>query len=449
MGRRGSSPLTRGAREPGVLITISQRIIPAHAGSTPPTALGGDRTPDHPRSRGEHRIDRGSIGSPFGSSPLTRGAQTIASVDWEARRIIPAHAGSTNARLAPSVPATDHPRSRGEHPTRRLRSPSNPGSSPLTRGARRCRIHQGPRRRIIPAHAGSTPTPLAWRLRVPDHPRSRGEHSPVLRSIVQRDGSSPLTRGALASAWVANQTCRIIPAHAGSTIRSFGQRQTITDHPRSRGEHDDDGEGPLVCGGSSPLTRGALWVGEITHWVLRIIPAHAGSTLASTLPMALLTDHPRSRGEHRRLRVVRRLPPGSSPLTRGAPASARLLRLSARIIPAHAGSTVWCRTVAFRAAGSSPLTRGAPYQVLTKLLQRRIIPAHAGSTTRSRTFGTGSSDHPRSRGEHAEQHCHIPRPPGSSPLTRGARDPVRDPGRKQRIIPAHAGSTMSRGANLC
>ena len=34
----------------------------------------------------------------------------------------------------------------------------------------------------------------------------------------------------------------------------------------------------MIEGGSSPHTRGALAVDDVEEWVLRIIPAYAGST---------------------------------------------------------------------------------------------------------------------------------------------------------------------------
>ena len=72
-----------------------------------------------------------------------------------------------------------------------------------------------------------------------------------------------------------------------------------SDHPRSRGEHDERGDRTPHGLGSSPLTRGARW----------------GVLADGVAPR----DHPRSRGEHLRMMS------SHTDLT--------------WIIPAHAGST--------------------------------------------------------------------------------------------------------------
>ena len=111
-----------------------------------------------------------------GSSPLTRGALIDSSSPLLPRRLIPAHAGSTNVRSYYDYPWEAHPRSRGEHPTPHLTTTLAPGSSPLTRGAPFNSIGVITRHRLIPAHAGSTDIGSRG-LRLPEaHPRSRGEH---------------------------------------------------------------------------------------------------------------------------------------------------------------------------------------------------------------------------------------------------------------------------------
>ena len=53
-----------------------------------------------------------------------------------ARRIIPAYAGSTRDRVLGDNPLRDHPRIRGEHAQTELANSTAAGSSPHTRGAR-------------------------------------------------------------------------------------------------------------------------------------------------------------------------------------------------------------------------------------------------------------------------------------------------------------------------
>ena len=91
------------------------------------------------------------------------------------------------------------------------------------------------------------------------------------------------------------------------------------DHPRIRGEHQDPTEPSQENIGSSPHTRGALW--------LAIRRARLGE------------DHPRIRGEHAQLRDCLVDVSGSSPHTRGARLDAVDARRVHGIIPAYAGST--------------------------------------------------------------------------------------------------------------
>ena len=149
-------------------------------------------------------------------------------------------------------------------------------------------------------------------------------------------------------------------------------------HPRSRGENMVvcDRSGQSV--GSSPLTRGKRVDFEaVTHWA-GLIPAHAGKTWRVSRAYCRVWAHPRSRGENI-TRVV-------------------------RVIRHH---------------GSSPLTRGKLFHALMPVLPQRLIPAHAGKTAFPLRTPSGSSAHPRSRGENPFQRCPLHRLTGSSPLTRG------------------------------
>ena len=93
--RRGSSPHTRGAPDQPVGAALLTGIIPAYAGSTwfreRPTASAAD----HPRIRGEHALRVRGDFQGVGSSPHTRGALLFDRPLVDRRRIIPAYAGST------------------------------------------------------------------------------------------------------------------------------------------------------------------------------------------------------------------------------------------------------------------------------------------------------------------------------------------------------------------
>ena len=141
----------------------------------------------------------------------------------------------------------------------------------------------------------------------------------------------------------------------------------------------------------------------------------------------------------------------------------------ARLIPAHAGSTgalvtggahagahprsrgehVGLVHRGFNNAGSSPLTRGALAGKAKLAHTHGLIPAHAGSTMTRAGCSAPSGAHPRSRGEHFSLAVVISADLGSSPLTRGAHWPPAHPVRAARLIPAHAGSTRSKRTCRC
>ena len=92
-------------------------------------------------------------------------------------------------------------------------------------------------------------------------------------------------------------------------------------------------------------------------------------------------------------------------------------------------------------AGSSPLTRGKLSHETEVALQIRLIPAHAGKTLSACCLTPMTRAHPRSRGENTWLLPRGQRARGSSPLTRGKRCGLCPPGGGPRLIPAHAGKT--------
>ena len=94
----------------------------------------------------------------------------------------------------------------------------------------------------------------------------------------RRLGSSPLTRGKLAERGDENVERRLIPAHAGKTGRSLILAVSAAAHPRSRGENVALAEGVGPAMGSSPLTRGKPATCLRRACDSRLIPAHAGKT---------------------------------------------------------------------------------------------------------------------------------------------------------------------------
>ena len=213
------------------------------------------------------------------------------------------------------------------------------GTSPLTRGKqlRACPGHVTVGN--IPAHAGKTPAPTHQSAGTREHPRSRGENGVASVASLLQQGTSPLTRGKL---WLVRGSCRFggnIPAHAGKTHNRSEYVPLCPEHPRSRGENG----WPVWCGhglaGTSPLTRGKRGQQGQSWWAPWNIPAHAGKT-ATHLVFPLRTrEHPRSRGENGEVQVTNPHLPGTSPLTRGKPSNTLIRLIRLRNIPAHAGKT--------------------------------------------------------------------------------------------------------------
>ena len=144
---------------------LETRLIPAHAGKTSSEPLSLASRPAHPHSRRENRPM--TIVRPIhtGSSPLTRGKRGVLASDALRWRLIPAHAGKTLSRPLRALRRTAHPRSRGENSSAYVDSKSAPGSSPLTRGKRAVWPDMSEAERLIPAHAGKTLRFVTWVFR--------------------------------------------------------------------------------------------------------------------------------------------------------------------------------------------------------------------------------------------------------------------------------------------
>ena len=176
------------------------------------------------------------------------------------------------------------------------------GSSPLTRGKRPRHEREISISRLIPAHAGKTRRARSSRLWASAHPRSRGENQMPVSRTKAPGGSSPLTRGKLSHQRRLPACIRLIPAHAGKTLRVSLMTRTRPAHPRSRGEN------LIITGtrgaraGSSPLTRGKRRPPISCQRWRGLIPAHAGKTRSRDSGVSPREAHPRSRGENSSMR---------------------------------------------------------------------------------------------------------------------------------------------------
>ena len=256
--------------------------------------------------------------------------------------------------------------------------------------------------RIIPAHAGQTTRVRYGRQAASDHPRACGANPCLVNVVSDCAGSSPRMRGKLATRICRTANQRIIPAHAGQTMAEPGFLATITDHPRACGANPTPIR-PIIAGvGSSPRMRGKLRPVTARPSRIRIIPAHAGQTVSAVAQHNTLPDHPRACGANDHKRATHVCSSGSSPRMRGKRAGGK-----------HDGRRV------------------------------RIIPAHAGQTKSKRVRAFSMPDHPRACG--ANRFCPNARtaPAGSSPRMRGKHHGLRHPPTRLRIIPAHAGQTST------
>ena len=216
-----------------------------------------------------------------GSSPLTRGKPRRGKRPRGRQGLIHAHAGkTTEARRSPGRHRA-HPRSRGENQANGLIVTPHEGSSPLTRGKHRIRIHLSGSDGLIPAHAGKTSLLRTYLMRNRAHPRSRGENLHACIPDDYQPGSSPLTRGKPLGRVRDSMRARLIPAHAGKTRPYDLLRQHHWAHPRSRGENNEIKDRLNAIAGSSPLTRGKREISQDEFNRRGLIPAHAGKTLAN------------------------------------------------------------------------------------------------------------------------------------------------------------------------
>ncbi len=197
-----------------------------------------------------------------------------------------------------------------------------------------------------------------------------------------------------------------------------------------------------VARGSSPHTRGTPRLMARALVVLRFIPAHAGNTLSQRRCPWFWPVHPRTRGEHHVLAGHDNHGHGSSPHTRGTHRSMAAQVMRSGFIPAHAGNT---KRRSKPKSGSTvhPRTRGEHVGCHDEgQVPARFIPAHAGNTMIGMGRPYAEPVHPRTRGEHATNAVLPLGKGGSSPHTRGTQGPMRTTCVAVRFIPAHAGNTQ-------
>ena len=192
----GSSPHARGTPGHVQYLRGCRRFIPACAGNAYRRSDGLGPGPVHPRMRGER-----------------------VRCFWKMackKRFIPACAGNAAACKSCCADRSVHPRMRGERPLSEQQLTDDTGSSPHARGTLDNAQLHFLTARFIPACAGNAPVSAAARLPATVHPRMRGERRGKAVRSHGWPGSSPHARGTLlpVSWWQA--PIRFIPACAGN-----------------------------------------------------------------------------------------------------------------------------------------------------------------------------------------------------------------------------------------
>ena len=233
----------------------------------------------------------------------------------------------------------DHPRTRGDKGWTGRKETSWDGSPPHTRGQGRRGLHFLQFFGITPAHAGTSRAARSGRAAKKDHPRTRGDK--VTEKAPQQiwKGSPPHTRGQASHQKLTGWHKRITPAHAGTRNRCGGKLPVAWDHPRTRGDKGLPGQCSHSSFGSPPHTRGQENLTDVTQEENRITPAHAGTRRGRKRGRESMKDHPRTRGDKWSTPTKRARPIGSPPHTRGQGKMSSFTADSKRITPAHAGTS--------------------------------------------------------------------------------------------------------------
>ncbi len=153
-------------------------------------------------------------------------------------------------------------------------------------------------RGLIPARAGSTRRTGRCDRPAGAHPRASGEHRWSWSISQSSRGSSPRERGAPQREGAVDVVVRLIPARAGSTLATCTGEPAVPAHPRASGEHAVAPAHSISMTGSSPRERGARQSGQEQGRGDGLIPARAGSTRTWRGRPAARPAHPRASGEH-------------------------------------------------------------------------------------------------------------------------------------------------------
>ena len=281
--------------QPNSLVLV--RITPARAGKSHWQINLIWRTRDHPRTRGEK--DSGTDGRKnlSGSPPHARGKAALACPTSALRWITPARAGKSHLLGGKVFVPEDHPRTRGEKLWPHRHRSNRGGSPPHARGQATPRTGACVRSGITPARAGKSLYLFLCGWIKEDHPRTRGEKSGQGSSLSITQGSPPHARGKELCPAPCVALDGITPARAGKRTWRRMPWAWKWDHPRTRGEKEQNPENCLHSQGSPPHARGKASSCTRHTCPQGITPARAGKSGLQPLVHCLDRDHPRTRGE--------------------------------------------------------------------------------------------------------------------------------------------------------
>ncbi len=214
---RGSSPRGRGPREPVAGHLGPDGLIPARAGTTETKWTTSSGQTAHPRAGGDHDLLSGGGKTFKGSSPRGRGPLRLPGAHRGSGGLIPARAGTTCG--SPRRPAVRraHPRAGGDHSGYTFHQLRHRGSSPRGRGPLGLTGRIPGNLGLIPARAGTTPSPTPSTRSRRAHPRAGGDHWVPVTTVQQALGSSPRGRGPRERRELVFEAGGLIPARAGTT----------------------------------------------------------------------------------------------------------------------------------------------------------------------------------------------------------------------------------------
>ena len=316
------------------------RLIPACAGKTCRFFRARNVHAAHPRVCGENPQSFFTPLYSAGSSPRVRGKHLLVLEYAGSSGLIPACAGKTLSDQVTRPDGQAHPRVCGENACQSLMRQASGGSSPRVRGKLKDIFGNVWNLRLIPACAGKTPLAPARPILAPAHPRVCGENRDGLSYSCNATGSSPRVRGKPCGRSFRGRGRRLIPACAGKTQSPVAQSAECPAHPRVCGENKTASARKRGAEGSSPRVRGKLAVELGLRRGEGLIPACAGKTQAWNPVTPETEAHPRVCGENAFVVAVVSGLFGSSPRVRGKHSGLLRPRRAGGLIPACAGKTL-------------------------------------------------------------------------------------------------------------